>query len=803
MGQRGWLAPLTRLALVIGLIPAFLVVDAGVAEAVMIPRTMSDHRPVGVGVVAVDFPFDFLAVSWHAPDAKIDAHSLQGHDIESHGAVRFRHDGTWGPWQPFFEDGVQARQQWSSSLVEAGDAEAYQIRGIPQWAESPTVIAINTTDGELVNIGEQRRGAADAVANCVSRAEWGADESKRFVDSVESWPTTFFPAQGLVVHHTVTPNNDPFSGAARVRAIYQQHAVGNGWGDIGYQYLIDEAGFVYEGRWSGTESVPCAGGGLGDDFAHDDTGKVVTAGHTAYHNQGNIGIALLGNFASHDEYDDVDPGWVQVDPKEAAVAALRQLLTILATRHDIDPLGTFTYANPMCDLPSDQWTWECDDLTLPYFPGVERNRISGHRDWKATACPGAALYAMLDSIRSTVSSAVGKPPVVTVSQDPLLLEGNTLGGYEGSLSGVSAVDPDGGDVTLTHNAPAELPMGDTAVLWRATEPDGLSATASQTVTVSDTVPPDATAPEAIVVGAATDLGTNVEFTVSVSDVVDPEPSVVCAPASGSLFPVGVTSVSCVAEDASGNQADVAFDVTVVPIGHTIGLVDVAAGRWHLYDNTGVETTSFYFGNPGDYPIMGDWDGDGVETPGLYRQSDGYVYLRNSNTQGIADLRFFFGNPGDVPIAGDFNGDGFDTVSIYRPSQARFYIINRLGSDNGGLGASDFDYLFGNPGDKPFVGDFDGDGIETVGLHRESSGLVYFRNSHTQGIADSSFLFGNPGDRLIAGDWNGDDTFTPAVFRPPNSTAYFRYTNSQGAADYYFTAGQSEWVPVSGETRPPD
>ena len=59
---------------------------------------------------------------------------------------------------------------------------------------------------------------------------------------------------------------------------------------------------------------------------------------------------------------------------------------------------------------------------------------------------------------------------------------------------------------------------------------------------------------------------------------------------------------------------------------------------------------FYFGNPGDYGFMGDWDCDGVDTPGLYRQSDGYAYLRNSNTQGVADVAFFFGNPGDVPMA---------------------------------------------------------------------------------------------------------------------------------------------------------
>src|SRR3990170_4317252 len=61
---------------------------------------------------------------------------------------------------------------------------------------------------------------------------------------------------------------------------------------------------------------------------------------------------------------------------------------------------------------------------------------------------------------------------------------------------------------------------------------------------------------------------------------------------------------------------------------TVGLVDPAAGQWHLRNGSGV-VASFYFGNPGDYPIVGDWDCDGDDTPGIYRQSDGYVYLRNS------------------------------------------------------------------------------------------------------------------------------------------------------------------------------
>jgi LmbE family N-acetylglucosaminyl deacetylase len=261
-----------------------------------------------------------------------------------------------------------------------------------------------------------------------------------------------------------------------------------------------------------------------------------------------------------------------------------------------------------------------------------------------------------------------------------------------------------------------------------------------------------------------------------------------------------------AQDPAGTFDDATVSITVTldgpptpppPSGHTVGLVDPATGKWHLYDNTGKLTRSFFFGNPGDFPIMGDWDCNGVETPGMYRQSDGFVYLRNSNSQGVADIKFFFGDPGDVPLAGDFNGNGCDTVSIYRPAQSKVFIINELGENNGGLGEAEFSYFFGNPGDKPFVGDFNGNGIETLGLHRETTGLVYFRLTHTQGPADTQFIFGDPGDRLVAGDWNGNGAYSPALFRPSNTTTYFRYTNTQGVADATWTNGQSPWLPVAG------
>ncbi|MCB1246189.1 MAG: hypothetical protein KDB69_02865, partial [Acidimicrobiia bacterium] len=159
--------------------------------------------------------------------------------------------------------------------------------------------------------------------------------------------------------------------------------------------------------------------------------------------------------------------------------------------------------------------------------------------------------------------------------------------------------------------------------------------------------------------------------------------------AANAYPISIT----VTDDEGQGGASGYVSVSGASVGgHATALVDTSQGRWFMYNAAGSLVQNFYFGNPGDYPFMGDWDCDGIETPGLYRQSDGYVYLRNSNTVGPGEIKFIFGNPGDVPIAGDFNGNGCDTVSIYRPSEARFYIINKLGKNDGGLGAAEFSYI---------------------------------------------------------------------------------------------------------------
>ena len=263
---------------------------------------------------------------------------------------------------------------------------------------------------------------------------------------------------------------------------------------------------------------------------------------------------------------------------------------------------------------------------------------------------------------------------------------------------------------------------------------------------------------------------------------------------------GTTSVKRIAGgggpvfDVFGSQAPmVGLDGAEVPVPDqctegpdcdVVGFQD-SGGRFHIWDKVASPhgTNTFFYGIAGDIPFSGDWNCDGVETLGLYRRSNGFVYLRNSNTQGPADISFFYGIPGDLPVAGDFNRDGCDTVSIYRPSESKFYITNQLVQ-----GPAEFSFFFGNPGDKPFIGDFNGDGFDTPGLHRESTGFVYFRNTNTTGVADISFFYGNPGDKMAAGDWDGDGIDTVGVYRPSTGLLYIRNSNTQGVADATLPAG---------------
>ena len=225
---------------------------------------------------------------------------------------------------------------------------------------------------------------------------------------------------------------------------------------------------------------------------------------------------------------------------------------------------------------------------------------------------------------------------------------------------------------------------------------------------------------------------------------------------------------------------------------SVGLHDASTGIFRLHVPGG-GLLDFYYGNPADMPFAGDWDCDDATSLGLYRVSTGFLFLRNANTQGIADIEIYYGNPGDQPLAGDWDGDGCETIGIYRPSGTRFYLRN-----TNTAGVADVDFPFGNPGDKPLAGDWDGDGVDTIGVYRPATHMLYLSNSPTGAEAHISYFYEGTqaSDRVIVGDWDGDGVDTVGLYRPATATFYLR-NDFVGGADYVFVFGTPQRTPVAG------
>ena len=202
--------------------------------------------------------------------------------------------------------------------------------------------------------------------------------------------------------------------------------------------------------------------------------------------------------------------------------------------------------------------------------------------------------------------------------------------------------------------------------------------------------------------------------------------------------------------------------------------------------TGFADVAINYGLAGDYPVVGDWDGNGTATIGIYR--NGSFYLRNSNTLGFADIVFTFGSPGDQPIAGDWNNDGVDTIGVYR--NGTFFLRN-----SNSAGAAEMSFVLGNPGDVGIAGDWNGDGFDTTGVFRPSNGALYLKNMNATGFADIQINYGLPGDEPVTGDWNNDGIDTIGVYR--NGMFLLRNSNTVGFADLVFALGNPGDMPIAG------
>ncbi|MEU2669147.1 peptidoglycan recognition protein [Streptomyces sp. NPDC007164] len=191
----------------------------------------------------------------------------------------------------------------------------------------------------------------------VSRAQWRADETKRD-------PHAHYAGgvRAVFIHHTDTPNGYDCAGVPRtLRNLYTGQTRDRSWGDLGYNFLVDKCGTIYEGRAGGAD-------------------RPVVGSHTLGFNQGTTGIAAIGTFG---------PGTPVPAAMEHAIAALAAWKLGLG---GVDPAGKVRLTST--------------NGKSRYAKGTsaEFDAISGHRDGFATNCPGEALFARLPAIRTLATN---------------------------------------------------------------------------------------------------------------------------------------------------------------------------------------------------------------------------------------------------------------------------------------------------------------------------------------------------------------------------------------------------------------
>lgn len=297
-------------------------------------------------VHAVNLELTAVGAEWHAQ-------LPEGSDLRLE--VRTSHDGQgWIAWQelpPDPDDEQEDPGVQGTRLASVPRGRFFQYRltlSGPDPARPPVLervlfFFLNTSTGPTLAQAQSVLVPKAAIIgvpqpDVISRGGWGADES------LLDWEPEYRPVKKIIIHHTAMDMSH-LEPAAAVRAIYTYHARNRGWGDVGYNYLVDWLGNVYEGR---------AGG------------EGVAGGHNLEFNYGSVGIALLGDFS-------------RGAPSQAQMQALASLVSYEADRWGIDPQGA------------------SDFLSARAMPNV-----SGHRDTRRTSCPGDGLYNQLPALRQQV-----------------------------------------------------------------------------------------------------------------------------------------------------------------------------------------------------------------------------------------------------------------------------------------------------------------------------------------------------------------------------------------------------------------
>ncbi|OGJ54583.1 hypothetical protein A3D11_01955 [Candidatus Peribacteria bacterium RIFCSPHIGHO2_02_FULL_49_16] len=248
---------------------------------------------------------------------------------------------------------------FSSTEAEAASLPPH-ILSRAQWGADEELLFSRkreTYEQDRIESDEDRPAEDIAPSNRITDCRrWQEEHPEEFVvaqttrrdeaDRLYRWPLQYASdVRMIVIHHTALKiGDDERSPKERVQALYEYHADGKGWGDIGYHYIVDEEGNIYEGRHGGDR---------------------VVGGHAYCWNTGTVGIALLGNFEIE-------------KPTQAQIKSLQWLLDHLVKKYDIHVNRSVRFHGK--DLPP----------------------IVGHDDLMATACPGHYMDAVLSQVRKNV-----------------------------------------------------------------------------------------------------------------------------------------------------------------------------------------------------------------------------------------------------------------------------------------------------------------------------------------------------------------------------------------------------------------
>ncbi len=279
--------------------------------------------------------------------------------------VRIREHGGWSEWQdlgvadgadPGSADSRAAGSRIATEPITSASADGLQVRVDSPSGAAPTGLELVTVD-RATSTADAQAGDAAAQAGTagrpaiVTRAQWGADESLRTCTA--SYSSTI---KAGLVHHTVNSNSyTKADSAALVRSIYAYHVNGNGWCDMGYNFLVDRYGQIFEGRAGGVD-------------------RPVVGAQAGGFNTNTFGVSGIGDFTT-------------ATPASAMLAAYAAVIGWKLSLHGVDPqVKTVLISGGGPYTP------------YPAGTAVTVRTTSGHRDVDSTDCPGDAFYPQLTTL---------------------------------------------------------------------------------------------------------------------------------------------------------------------------------------------------------------------------------------------------------------------------------------------------------------------------------------------------------------------------------------------------------------------